>query len=67
MAGHSGNWALNGPSAHCAYDAVVSAGLLKVYLLANGLIWAGFLSILVLAAWMAWKAIGQNGHAFRRS
>jgi hypothetical protein len=55
------------PIAHFAYDAVVSAGLLKVYLLADGLIWAGFLSILVLAAWMAWKAIGQNGRAIRRS
>jgi hypothetical protein len=52
--------------AHFAYDAVVSAGLLKVYLLANGLIWAGFLSILVLAAWMACKAIGQNAHPVRR-
>jgi hypothetical protein len=52
--------------AHFAYNAVVSAGLLKVYLLADGLIWAGFLSILVLAAWMAWKAIGQNAHAIRR-
>jgi hypothetical protein len=57
-------WAL---IAHCAYDAVVSAGLLKVYLLADGLIWAGFLSILALAAWMAWKAIGQNARAIRRS
>ena len=53
--------------AHFAYDAVVSAGLLKVYLLADGLLWAGFLSILILAAWMAWKAIRQNAHTVRSS
>jgi NhaP-type Na+/H+ or K+/H+ antiporter len=56
-------WAV---SAHFAYDAVLSAGLLKVYLLADGLIWAGFLSVLVLAAWMAWKAIRHNAHPVRR-
>jgi membrane protease YdiL (CAAX protease family) len=57
-------WAV---SAHVAYDAVVSAGLLKVYLSADGLIWARFLSILVLATWMAWKAIGSNARPIRWS
>ncbi len=45
--------------AHFAYDAIVSAGLLKVYLLANPLVWAGFLTVLVLASWMAWWTINR--------
>ena len=51
--------------AHFTYDAVVSAGLLKVYLLADGLVWVGFLSILVLAVWMAWRAIRTKTHFMR--
>jgi membrane protease YdiL (CAAX protease family) len=43
--------------AHFTYDAAVSAGLLKVYLLANVLVWAGFLIVLVLSVWMAWWTI----------
>lgn len=53
--------------AHFVYDAVVSAVFLKVYLLANILVWIVFLIILILVAWMAWRAISPNGHLVRIS
>lgn len=48
--------------AHFAYDAVVSAVLLKVYLSANVLVWIGFVVILILVTWAAWRAIRPTGH-----
>jgi len=47
--------------AHFAYDALVSAVLLKIYLLNNVLVWIGFLSLVILAAWISWQALRQNG------
>jgi len=47
--------------AHFAYDALVSAVLLKIYLLNNVLVWIGFLSLVILAAWISWRALRQNG------
>ncbi len=47
--------------AHFAYDALVSAVLLKIYLLNNILVWIGFLSLAILAAWISWQALRQNG------
>jgi hypothetical protein len=47
--------------AHFAYDALVSAVLLKIYLLGNNLAWIGFVSLVLLAAGISWWAIRQNG------
>ncbi|HUW95707.1 MAG TPA: CPBP family intramembrane glutamic endopeptidase [Anaerolineae bacterium] len=47
--------------AHFAYDALVSAVLLKVYLLNNTLVWIGFVSLVILAAGISWRALRQNG------
>jgi len=47
--------------AHFAYDALVSAVLLKIYLLNNVLVWIGFLSLVILAAWISWRALRHNG------
>lgn len=47
--------------AHFAYDALVSAVLLKIYLLNNILVWIGFVSLVILAAGISWRALQQNG------
>jgi len=47
--------------AHFAYDALVSAVLLKIYLLNNILVWIGFVSLAILAAGISWRALRQNG------
>ena len=47
--------------AHFAYDALVSAVLLKIYLLNNILVWIGFVSLVILAAGISWRALRQNG------
>ena len=47
--------------AHFAYDALVSAVLLKVYLLNNILVWIGFLSLVILAAGISWRELRRNG------
>jgi hypothetical protein len=47
--------------AHFAYDALVGAVLLKIYLLNNVLVWIGFLSLAILAAGISWQALRQNG------
>jgi membrane protease YdiL (CAAX protease family) len=52
--------------AHFAYDAVISAGLLKVFLLAKALVWVAFLSVLILAVWLAWSVIWPNDHLRQR-
>ncbi|HUV62964.1 MAG TPA: CPBP family intramembrane glutamic endopeptidase [Sedimentisphaerales bacterium] len=47
--------------AHFAYDALVSAVLLKIYLLNNILVWIGFLSLVILAAGISWRELRRNG------
>jgi membrane protease YdiL (CAAX protease family) len=43
--------------AHFAYDAVVSAVLLKVYLSHNLFLWLGFIGMLALGGWWAWRML----------